>query len=41
VYARVGSHILTIQMDVPDGKTSASAKSGLVALAKAYAAKPR
>jgi hypothetical protein len=41
LYARVGSHILTIQMDVPDGKTTASVKPGLVALAKAYAAKLR
>jgi hypothetical protein len=41
LYARVGSHVLTIQMDVPDGKTTASVKPGLVALAKAYAAKLR
>lgn len=41
LYARVGSHIFTIQMDVPDGKTTASVKPGLVALAKAYAAKLR
>jgi len=41
LYARVGSHILTIQMDVPDGKTTASVKPGLVALAKSYATKLR
>lgn len=41
LYARVGAHIFTIQMDVPDGKTTASVKPGLVALAKAYAAKLR
>ena len=41
LYARVGSHVLTIQMDVPDGKSTASVKPGLVALAKAYAAKLR
>jgi hypothetical protein len=41
LYARVGSHVLTIQMDVPDGKSTASVRPGLVALAKAYAAKLR
>jgi hypothetical protein len=41
LYARVGPHILTIQMDVPDGKTTASVKPGLVALANAYVAKLR
>lgn len=41
LYARVGSHVLTIQMDVPDGKSTASVKPGLVALAKAYVAKLR
>jgi len=39
LYARVGPHILTIQMDVPDGQSTASVKPGLVALAKAYVAK--
>jgi hypothetical protein len=41
LYARVGPHILTIQMDVPDGKSTASVKPGLVALAQAYIAKLR
>jgi hypothetical protein len=39
LYARVGTHILTIQLDVPDGSSTAAVKPGLVALAKAYAAK--
>ena len=39
LYARVGPHILTIQMDVPDGESTASIKPRLVALAKAYVAK--
>jgi hypothetical protein len=39
LYARVGPHVLTIQMDVPDGQSTASVKPGLVALAKAYVAK--
>jgi hypothetical protein len=41
LYARVGPHILTIQMDVPDGQSTAAVKPGLVALAKAYIAKLR
>jgi hypothetical protein len=41
LYARVGTHVLTIQMDVPDGKSTASVKPGLVALAKAYVARLR
>jgi hypothetical protein len=41
LYARVGTHILTIQLDVPDGSSTAAVKPGLVALAKAYAAKLR
>ena len=40
-YARIGAHVLTIQMDVPDGKTTASVKPGVIALAQAYAAKLR
>jgi hypothetical protein len=39
LYARVGTHILTLQLDVPDGSSTAAVKPGLVALAKAYAAK--
>jgi hypothetical protein len=39
LYARVGPHILTIQMDVPDGRSTESVMPGLVALAKAYVAK--
>jgi hypothetical protein len=41
LYARVGTHTLTIQLDVPEGSSTAAAKPGLVALAKAYAAKMR
>jgi hypothetical protein len=41
LYARIGPHILTIQMDVPDGQSTAAVKPGLVALAKAYIAKLR
>jgi hypothetical protein len=41
LYARIGTHVLTLQMDVPDGKTTASVKPSLVALAQAYAAKLR
>ena len=41
LYARIGTHVLTIQLDVPDGKTTAAVKPGLVALAQAYAAKLR
>jgi hypothetical protein len=41
LYARVGTHILTIQLDVPDGSSTAAVKPGLVALATAYAAKLR
>jgi hypothetical protein len=41
LYARVGPHVLTIQMDVPDGASTASVKPGLMALAKAYVAKLR
>lgn len=41
LYARIGAHVLTIQMDVPTGKTTAAVKPGLVALAQAYAAKLR
>jgi hypothetical protein len=41
LYARIGTHVLTIQMDVPAGKTTAAVKPGLVALAQAYAAKLR
>jgi hypothetical protein len=41
LYAKVGPHVLTIQMDVPDGASTASVKPGVVALARAYAAKLR
>ena len=41
LYARIGTHVLTIQLDVPDGKTTAAVKPGIVALAQAYAAKLR
>jgi hypothetical protein len=41
LYARVGPHIFTIQLDVPDGQSTATVKPGLVALAKAYAEKLR
>jgi len=41
LYARAGTHILTIQLDVPEGSSTAAVKPGLVALAKAYAAKLR
>lgn len=41
LYARIGTHVLTLQMDVPNGKTTAAVKPGLVALAQAYAAKLR
>jgi len=41
LYARIGAHVVTIQMDVPDGSSTASVKSGLVALANAYIAKLR
>jgi hypothetical protein len=39
LYARVGPNILTLQMDVPDGSSTAAVKPGLIALAKAYATK--
>jgi hypothetical protein len=39
LYARVGPHVLTLQLDVPDGSSTAAVKPGLVALARAYAAK--
>jgi hypothetical protein len=35
LYVRSGTHVLTIQMDVPTGKTAASIQSNTVALAKA------
>ena len=35
LYVRSGTHVLTIQMDVPTGKTTASIQSNTVALAKA------
>ena len=35
LYVRSGTHVLTIQMDVPTGKTAASIQSNAVALAKA------
>ena len=41
LYARIGTHVLTIQLDVPQGKTTAAVKSGIVALAQAYASKLR
>ena len=41
LYARVGTHVLTIQLDVPDGSSTAAVKPAVVALAKAYAAQLR
>jgi hypothetical protein len=41
LYARIGPHVLTIQLDVPDGKTTAAVKPNVIALAQAYAAKLR
>ncbi len=41
LFTRVGPHILTIQMDVPRGRTTESIKPNAVALAKALAAKLR
>jgi hypothetical protein len=41
LYARIGTHVLTIQLDVPDGKTTAALKPNIIALAQAYAAKLR
>ena len=39
--ARVGSHSLTVQLNIERGKTYASAKPSLIAIAKTYAAKLR
>jgi len=36
-----GVKLLTIQLDVPDGSSTAAVKPAVVALAKAYAAKLR
>ena len=35
LYARSGAHVLTVQMDVPRGRTAASIKPNVIALAKA------
>jgi hypothetical protein len=35
LYARVGGHVFTIQMDVPDGSSVSSIKANVVTLAKA------
>jgi hypothetical protein len=35
MYVLSGSHVLTIQMDVPNGRTAASIQSNVIALAKA------
>ena len=35
VYVLAGSHVLTIQMDVPSGRTAASIQPNVIALAKA------
>jgi hypothetical protein len=35
LYARAGARVLTIQMDVPTGRTAASIKPNVIALAKA------
>jgi hypothetical protein len=34
LYVRAGAHVLTIQMDVPTGRTAASIQSNTIALAK-------
>jgi len=41
LYARIGTHVLTIQLDVPEGKATAAVKPGMVALAQAYVSKLR
>jgi hypothetical protein len=41
LYARVGAHVLTLQLDVPNGSSTAALKRALTALAKAFAAKLR
>jgi hypothetical protein len=35
LYMLAGSHVLTIQMDVPNGRTAASIQPNVIALAKA------
>jgi hypothetical protein len=41
LYARIGTQVLTIQLDVPEGKTTAAVKPGIVALAQVYGSKLR
>ena len=41
LYARVGPHLLTVQLNIPTGKTFETSKPSLIALAKAFAAKLR
>jgi hypothetical protein len=35
LFVQSGNHVMTIQMDVPDGKTSAAIQPNTIALAKA------
>ena len=39
LYMSAGPHVVTIQMDIPDGRTAASIQSNAVALAKAILSK--
>ena len=41
LYVTVGTHLLTLQRDVPTGKTAASVRPGAIALAKALVPKLR
>jgi hypothetical protein len=41
LYARVGPHLLTVQLDIATNKTFETSKPALVELAKAFAAKLR
>lgn len=41
VYARVGPHLLTVEMEIPPGKTFESARPTAIEIAKAFASKLR
>jgi hypothetical protein len=41
IYAKVGPHLLTVEMEIPVGKTFDSAKPTAIEIAKAFAAKLR
>ena len=41
LYARVGPHLLTVQLDIPNGKKFDSTRPQLIELGKAFAAKLR